>query len=165
MSIMMDGVHRGWLHLPPSPKSFAASNLSRSLKDENAIHLLCRGVELNMVQSFRHTSSSKFASQTHSAVNTNWIKNGAMKGHQEELKKDGLDTYERIKRAENRLAHLDSQIGKQNSKLLASSSHVTVNGAGYNRIRTSRGRYYPFTTRRHVDGSHGDPRHCGDFSF
>ena len=40
-----------------------------------------------------------------------------LKKHQEELKRRGLDRNHRIKQAENDLAQLDSQVGKQQSKL------------------------------------------------
>ena len=56
------------------------------------------------------------------AIDNNRTNIADLKRHQEELKKRGLDKNERIKRAENELAQLDSQAGKQNSKLQAHSS-------------------------------------------
>ena len=51
------------------------------------------------------------------AVDDSTTRIGDLKKHQEELRRRGLDKNHRIKQAENDLAQLDSQAGKQNSKL------------------------------------------------
>ena len=58
------------------------------------------------------------------AMDNNRTKIGDLKRHQEELRRRGLDKNERIQRAENELAQLDSQAGKQKSKLQALSLHT-----------------------------------------
>ena len=58
------------------------------------------------------------------AMDDNRTKIGDLKRHQEELRRRGLDKNERIQRAENDLAQLDSQAGKQKSKLQSLSLHT-----------------------------------------
>ena len=58
------------------------------------------------------------------AMDNNRTKIGDLKRHQEELRRRGLDKNERIQQAENELAQLDSQAGKQKSKLQALSLHT-----------------------------------------
>ena len=55
------------------------------------------------------------------AVDDNTTKIRDLKKHQEELKRRGADKNYRIKQAEDDLAQLDSQVGKQKSKLQAAS--------------------------------------------
>ena len=58
------------------------------------------------------------------AMDNNRTKIGDLKRHQEELTRRGVDKNERIKQAENGLARLESQAGKQNSKLQTLSLHT-----------------------------------------
>ena len=58
------------------------------------------------------------------AMDNNRTKIGDLKRLQEELRRRGLDKNERIQQAENELAQLDSQAGKQRSKLQALSFHT-----------------------------------------
>ena len=51
------------------------------------------------------------------AVDDSTTKIGDLKKHQEELRRRGVDKNHRIKQAEDDLAQLDSQAGRQNSKL------------------------------------------------
>ena len=58
------------------------------------------------------------------AVDNNMNKVRDLKNHQEELKRRGSDKNYRIKQAQDELAQLDSQAGKQKSKLQALSLHT-----------------------------------------
>lgn len=58
------------------------------------------------------------------AVDDSTTKIGDLKKHQEELRRRGVDKNHRIKQAEDDLAQLDSQAGKQKSKLQGLSLHT-----------------------------------------
>ena len=97
-------------------KSGGKKHRQEIVKLEGTINQLKRQMEVEPseldVQAYNRRIREK-----RDAVDDSTTKIGDLKKHQEELRRRGLDKNHRIKQAENDLAQLDSQAGKQNSKL------------------------------------------------
>ena len=97
-------------------KSGGRKHRQEIVKLEGVIHQLKRQMEVEPpeldVQAYNRRIREK-----RDAVDASTTKIGDLKKHQEGLRRRGLDKNHRIKQAEDDLAQLDSQAGKQRSKL------------------------------------------------
>lgn len=97
-------------------KSGGKKHRQEIVRLEGAINQLKRQMEVEPpeldVQAYNRRIREK-----RDAVDDSTTKIGDLKRHQEELRRRGVDKNHRIKQAEDALAQLDSQAGKQKSKL------------------------------------------------